>query len=52
MKIYISDSYMSEEINENLTELRMKTGKEIQEIVCEALREMYDKYKFTRKVGD
>ena len=52
MKISISDLEISEEIDENLTELRMKTGKEIQEIVCEALREMYDKYKFVRKVGD
>ena len=48
LTIGVSDEEFAESIRENLVELKMKTGKDYQELVKEALEDLYDKWK---KVG-
>ena len=48
LTIGVSDDEFAESIRENLVELKMKTGKDYQELVKEALEDLYDKWK---KVG-
>ena len=45
LTIGISDPELAESVRENLVELKMTTNKEYQEIVSEALEDLYDKWR-------